>query len=116
MTTLYESPLSVPVAVLLALVAAWLATRGARRMAAGLRDAVALELVWGIRDVIFAVVTILFAVATLTASTGFAIFGAIILAEELYETGLLVLLIRLGDRKPVASGRGRIHAVVGLLE
>jgi hypothetical protein len=30
--------------------------------------------------------------------TGFITFGAIILAEELYETGVLALFVRLGER------------------
>ena len=98
MLTFHESSLGWLVAGLLALVAVAAAGRGARRMRAGLHHAMALELVWGIRDVIFALVATLFAVAIVTASTGFAIFGAIILAEELYETGVVALLIRLGDR------------------
>ncbi len=98
MTILYSSPMNAIAAGLLAVAAAWLAVRSARLVARGLREARALDLVRGIRVLILSLVSTLFAVAVLSANSGFLVMGAIILAEELYETGVLVAVLRLSDK------------------
>ena len=98
MPSLYEPPVSEIIAGLLALVGFYSGARGGLRLARGLRQATASELVRGIRGCIIAVVAGIFALGVLSAETGFLILGAIILVEELYETGILAALIRLGDR------------------
>ena len=78
-------------AVVLAALVGW---RGLRRMRRGLRDAESLELVRGIRALVTAVAVAVFALALLTGAHGLLAFAAVFLAEELYETGVLVLILR----------------------
>ena len=98
MTNLYEPPVSYVIAAALVVFGIWALARGARGVSAGLAGASALELVRGIRLAVFALVAGFFAIGLLVARPGFVTFGAIILAEEVYETGVLALLVRLGDR------------------
>jgi hypothetical protein len=88
----------VALAVAGALVAAGAAVRGARLLAGGLRDAEApdgsLRVVRGIRGIVVAVGLWALAGGVLLGQTWLLVFGAIFLAEELYETGLLVLVLR----------------------
>jgi len=98
MANLYAAPVSYGIAVALVVFAAWACARGARRVSDGLAGGSALELVLGIRLAVFALVAGFFAVGVLSARSGFVTVGAIILAEELYETGVLALIVRLGDR------------------
>jgi len=99
MTSLYEPPVSYAIAVALVLFGAWAVARGARMMSDGLAGASALGLIRGIRLAIFALVAGFFAVGVVSGRAGFITFGAIILAEELYETGVLALFVRLGERE-----------------
>ena len=99
MTHLYEPPVSYAIAIALGLFGTWAGARGARMVSDGLADASALELIRGIRLAIFALVAGFFAVGVVSGRTGFITFGAIILAEELYETGVLALFVRLGERE-----------------
>ena len=99
MTSLYEPPVSYAIAIALVVFGTWAGARGARMMSDGLTSASALELIRGIRFSIFALVAGFFAVGVVSGRTGFIIFGAIILAEELYETGVLSLFVRLGERE-----------------
>jgi hypothetical protein len=98
MTYLYESPVSQIVVAGLLLLAAGLATRSARIIAGALRHARAPELIRGIRIGILAFVAAVSALGILSAQTGFVVLGGLVLAEELYETGVLALIIRRGDR------------------
>ncbi len=98
MPSLYEPPVNEIIAGLLVLVGSYSAARGGRLLGRGFRQATASELVRGIRGCIIAVVAGIFALGVLSAETGFLILGAIILGEELYETGILAALIRFGDR------------------
>lgn len=98
MTILYEPPVSYAVATALVLFGVWAVARGARRVSDGLAEGSALELVRGIRLAVFALVAGFFAVGLSSGRSGFVTFGAIILAEELYETGVLALFVRLGER------------------
>ena len=98
MANLYEPPVNWGLASLLLLAGLYSAIRGVRLMARALGRGRALELVRGIRLVILAFVAAVFAVGLLSAERGFVVLGAIVLAEELYETGTLAALVRLGDR------------------
>ena len=117
MTSFYEPPVSHVVAAGLVIFGAWAAVRGARRVSDGLAGGAALELVRGLRLAIFAIVAGFFAVGLVSARSGFVTFGALILAEELYETGLLALLCRVGERddavKPEAGSATRGRPAAG---
>jgi len=82
------------VAVVIAGVLAW---GGLRRMRRGLRESASLELVRGIRALVTAVAVVVFALALVTGERGLLAFAAVFLAEELYETGLLILIIRASE-------------------
>jgi len=103
MTALYTPPLSHVVAGFLMLVSVLAATRGAAALRRGLREAGALEVVRGIRGCVIALVAAVFAAGVLLASTGLIVLGAVFLGEELYETGVLALIIRSGER-PASAG------------
>jgi predicted anti-sigma-YlaC factor YlaD len=98
MTRLFESPTSEIVAVLLLIAAAYAITHGVRLVARALRDARALDLIRGIRVGIVGFVAGVSAVGVLSSRTGFVTMALIILGEELYETGVLAAIIRLGER------------------
>jgi hypothetical protein len=100
MTTLYGVPVSYLIAAALVLFGAWACVHGARMVGRGLSCGAALDVIRGIRFAIYALVSGFFALGLVSARTGFITFGAIILAEELYETGVLALLVRWGDRGP----------------
>ncbi len=84
--------------VLALLIAAGLGWRGLRRLRRGLREAASLELVRGIRALVTAAAVAVFALALLTGERGLLAFAAVFLAEELYETGVLVLILRASAR------------------
>jgi hypothetical protein len=100
MMNLHEPPISQIIAALLRLVATCSAAASARLIARGLRLASALDLVRGIRLCVLALVATLCAVGLLSGRLGFVTMGAIILGEELYETGVLAAIICLGERQP----------------
>ena len=97
MTSIYEPPVSYAIAIALGAFGIWAGARGARMMSDGLAGASALTLIRGIRCAIVSLVAGFFAVGVVSGRTGFITFGAIILAEELYETGVLALFVRLGE-------------------
>ena len=103
MASFYEPPVNHVVAAGLVIFGAWAGARGARQVSDGLASGAALELVRGLRLAILAIVAGFFAVGLVSARSGFVTFGALILAEELYETGLLALLCRLGEREAGAG-------------
>ena len=86
------------VAGLAALAAAWAGARGVRLLAHALRDAddprAPLELIRGIRGIVVAVAVDALAAGVLFGQTGLLVFGAIFLAEELYETAVVALVLR----------------------
>jgi len=86
------------IGILALLIAAGLGRRGLRRMRHGLRDSASLELVRGIRALVTAAAVAVFALALLTGERGLLAFAAVFLAEELYETGVLVLILRASAR------------------
>lgn len=83
---------------LIAVVAAW---RGGYALCEGLRAADRPEgtlwLVRGIRGGIVAVGLVALGSGMLLASKGLLVFGVIFLAEELYETGVVLLTLRAGQ-------------------
>ena len=94
MTTLHSPLTGALAASLLAVAAALLAVRSARLAARALRDGSALDLVRGIRTLVLSLVSTVRG----RGEAGFLVIGAIILAEELYETGVLVILLRWSER------------------
>ena len=86
------------VALLALVVGLYAAVRGVRRVVRGLRGADSLELVRGLRGLVVAIAALAVAVGVLSGETGFVVFGAVFLGEELYETGVLALIIRRGRR------------------
>jgi hypothetical protein len=92
-----EPPISRIVAGLLVLVGVFFAARGARQLLRGLRHAVPLEVVRGIRGCVVAMALGAFTIGILAAQSGFFVLGAVFLGEELYETGILAAIIRSGE-------------------
>lgn len=82
------------IGVLAGVIAAFLGWRGLCRMRRGLRESASLELVRGIRAVVTAGAVGVFGLALLTGERGLLAFAAVFLAEELYETGVLALILR----------------------
>ncbi len=107
MTNLYTPPLSEIVAGLVMLVGILAAARGARTLARGLREARPLDVVRGIRGFVIALAAAAFAAGVFLAQTGLIVLGAVFLAEELYETGVLALIIRSGQRPDRNGARER---------
>ena len=96
--TLFDPPVSHILTVLLVLAGAHAAVAGVRMMIAALGRGDALRLIRGIRVLILGLVAGLAALTFATGNTGFLVIGLLILAEEIYETGTLAAIIRLGDR------------------
>src|SRR5262245_22475351 len=95
-------PRHVILAALLWLLAAVTLWRGIQGLATGLCEvhhpASALRVVRGIRGVIVAVSVAALGGGMLFASAGLVVFGVIFLGEELYETGVILLALRAGQR------------------
>jgi len=88
-------------AAIAALAAAGLgfALRSARLVARGVRLARPLDLIRAIRLLALALVAALGALSVASGAIGFAVVGALILAEELYETAVVAAVIRLGETR-----------------
>jgi len=97
MTHLEDPGLRTIVVAMLALGALLLGARSARIVAGALRHARALDLIRGIRVGILAFVAGCFALGIYSGQNGFLVLGALVLGEELYETGVLALIIRRGE-------------------
>jgi hypothetical protein len=89
------SPLIADGLIVLAAVLGWRAVRYVRR---ALRhsgdDDSSLRLIRGIRALIAAAASVAFALGILYGSRATILIAAVILGEELYETGVLLLLLR----------------------
>ena len=96
--TIFELPVKEILGVTLLLLAALFAVRGTRRLARGLRDAASIDVIRGIRGWVIAGAMAAFATGVLTSTSGFLVLGAVFLAEELYETGVVTLILRSSDR------------------
>jgi hypothetical protein len=103
-------------AILAALGGAWAGARGVRLLVRALRDAddprASLTLIRGIRGIAVAMAASGLASGVLFSQTWLLVFGAIFLTEELYETGVVALVLRadlrhsgrLGDDRPGPMG------------
>ena len=98
MRTLYEPPVNYIVGTALAVLALYGSVAGVSMMRTALARSDALRLIRGIRVLIIGFVAALSTVCIASANSGFLIVGLLILAEEIYETGTLAAIIRLGDR------------------
>ena len=87
-------------AILVALAGTAALGRGVALFLRGVRRAddpdSSLWLIRGIRGIVMAVAAASLAAGMLTGSTGFLVFGVVFLAEELYETGVVALVLRAG--------------------
>lgn len=103
MTLLYEPSINRLLAALFSSVAIGLAWRGTRRLLEGLRQAEhpagALGLVRGIRAWIVALALGAWAAGVLFAKGWVLLVATLILAEELYETGVVSLALRSSSDK-----------------
>jgi hypothetical protein len=63
------------------------------------KDGAPLVLIRGLRAFIVALAFAAIAFGRWTASDGFVLFGIFFLAEELYETGLILLILRWGKAR-----------------
>ena len=70
---------------------------GTLRLVRGLRQAVPLDVIRGVTGWTIALAMGAFALGVVAAQPGFIVLGAVFLAEELYETGIVALIIRTGD-------------------
>jgi hypothetical protein len=97
------------VAVLAALAGAWAGGRGVGLLRRGLRSAddprAPLWVIRGIRGIVVAVSAAALAGGILFEQTWLLVFGAIFLAEELYETGVVALVLRAGHAGEAARRR-----------
>ena len=70
---------------------------GLRQMRRALRAATARRLVRGIRRLVTGAALLVAAVRVLGGQPGLIVFAAVFLAEELYETGVLLLVLPRGE-------------------
>ena len=94
------SPLVVDGLVVLAAVSGW---RSIRHVARALRDPdhadSSLMLVRGIRALIVAATSVVFALGIIYESRAMLLIASVILGEELYETGVVLLVLRRQRRR-----------------
>jgi hypothetical protein len=90
------------IAALVLLVGSYAAVGGTRRLVRGLRAADSLDVVRGLRGLVVALTALAAVIGVLVGERGFLILGAVFLGEELYETGVLALIIRSGS--PASGG------------
>ena len=85
--------------IVLAAVFGWRAVRHlAWALRAPDRDDSSVRLVWGIRGLIIAATSLAFALGLLYDSRATILIAAVILAEELYETGVVLLVLKHANR------------------
>ena len=91
----------IPVALAL-LLGAWAGARGVRLLARGLRHSDDLDaplwVIRGFRGVILALCATALSAGAVFEQRWLIVFGAIWLAEEVYETGVLALILRAGAK------------------
>jgi hypothetical protein len=79
-------------------VARGVSRRAVRHVAGALRapdrDDSSVRLVWGIRALIIALTSVAFALGIVYGSRATMLLAAVVLAEELYETGVVLLVLR----------------------
>jgi hypothetical protein len=101
-TGLFQPPFTLVLAVLLSFLAVLFGSNGLRLFRLGLRSGSAwsgpLNIVKGIRSGIVAVIMVGWAACFFLEQTSALVIGAVILGEEIYETGVLILIVRFGQR------------------
>ena len=107
MASVYAPPINELIAGLFGLLGLYATARGVRLLARGVALASPLDLVRGIRACVVAFAAGACVAGFLLAETGFLVLGALVLGEELYETGLVCLVIRAGDDRPLLAARRR---------
>jgi hypothetical protein len=95
-------------AVSVALAGAWAGVRGIRLLVRGLQHAAddrsSLDVIRGIRGVVVAVGTAALAAGSLFEQRWLLAFGCVFLLEELYETGVVILILRAARKPHRAAG------------
>jgi hypothetical protein len=93
--------------VVVALAGAWAGCRGVRLLISALAHAEAerssLDLIRGLRGIAVAVGTAALAAGVLLEQRWLLVFGAVFLLEELYETGVVVLVLRAARRSAASN-------------
>jgi hypothetical protein len=90
-----DGPLFVDGLIVFAAVFGWRAVRHvAGALRAPDRDDSSVRLVWGIRALIIALTSVAFALGIVYGSRATMLLAAVVLAEELYETGVVLLVLR----------------------
>jgi hypothetical protein len=91
---------------------AWAGIRGARLLMLGIRGSgdpeASLRVIRGLRGLIVGVCAVALAAGLLLEQRWLLVFGGLWLAEEIYETGVLALILRAGLRassEPTLAGR-----------
>jgi len=96
------------IAVTVALAGTWAGARGIMRLARGIRhsdeEGSSLDVIRGIRGVAIAVGTGALAAGILLEQRWLLAFGSVFLLEELYETGVVALILRTAE-EPDRKGR-----------
>jgi hypothetical protein len=91
----------------------WIAIRGVRSFVCGYREAddpsASLRIIRGIRGIVVAVATWALAGGLFLDQTWLLVFGAVFLAEELYETGVVELILRSAPDSPGRSSALSLH-------
>ena len=86
------------IAALLVVTGVWTAVRGAQLVGRAIRcaddESSSLSLIRGIRGLVVAIAAWSLAAGLASAQTWLVVFGVVFLAEELYETGIVLLILR----------------------
>ena len=95
------------------LVAAWAAARGTTLLVRGLKyadeESSSLDLIRGIRAIAVAVAMAALGGGLLLEQRWLLVFGIVFLLEELYETGVVILVLRAAREQGLAARRDRQH-------
>jgi hypothetical protein len=100
-------PVLIPLTIAALVGAGWAGVRGARLLARGLRagedPSAPLWVIRGFRGIIVGICLIALAIGTLLGARWLVVVAALWLAEEIYETGVLALILRSGHPRENGS-------------